>query len=265
MKLYALCILLATAATAYAQEALPVNIDTYFRISRPLSSTGATLEDAYGAGLNLSGAFTRCPRFYTGITVSVSGYGSKSEDITFTTDEGEEIETKSTISHSFSTAGLFSRYYLFKPESRMNFFIDAKAEAVFFNTSLYIEDPDDATNCEPLENRALHKDKTVSAYAGAGIDVRLDGLFNGGSDWQCGPVHFTLTGGYNMGGRVSYMNVNLPDCGTHPVASPQVKSSPYYARFRNTQTQNVHSHQVGSIYTSQIRMFELNAGLSFKF
>lgn len=264
-KLYALCSLLATAASLHAQQPLPINTDMHFKFSRPMGASGLTLNDAFGVGMNISAAPTRCPNFSIGITGSISGYGSKSEKIKIETQDGDEIETTSTISNSILGAGLFAKYYFFDTESRMNIFIDAKAGPAFFNTRFYIEDPNDIDNCEPLENLLLHKDKTISGYAGGGMELRLDGLFNSLNAMPSSPVYFTLSGGYNLGGRVSYMNVNSPECETPGGTSHQPQSSPYYARFRNNQTQNIHSHRVGTIYTSQLKMLELNAGVSFKF
>ena len=62
-----------------------------------------------------------------------------------------------------------------------------------------------------------------------------------------------------LGGRVSYMNTDAP---THQ--HPDSGGTEVMAEFLNTETQVVHKHHVGNVYSSYAEMMDVRAGFLWR-
>ena len=190
-------------------------------------------------------------RFGIGAEFNYTIYGYSKTRQLYTFDDGTQADMDITVNNSISTIMLAARYYLrdaaiFRP------YITVKGGYSWFITNLNIYDPSDWDNCEPIDEDILLKDGTFLASGGAGFQYDLSGLFKKmRSDFLLMNLSVNLT----LGGRVNYMNADAPSHAHHPPTNDVT------ARFINTQTQVVHEHHVGYVYTSYVEMVDMRAGI----
>jgi hypothetical protein len=122
---------------------------------------------------------------------------------------------------------------------------------------LLILDPDDNDSCEPVDTEILKRAGTLLYSAGGGIRIDLASMAKRG---RPGKTFVDLSINTMQGGKVDYMNTDAPDP-THSHNSP--RANDVEAEFINTQTQVVHKHHVGYVYTSFVRATDFRLGLSF--
>jgi hypothetical protein len=240
-------------------------ISLYYQYNNPLPAMGATLTQAHGFGFD--GLLqTRCKNFYAGLTSSFSFYGMKREPITIITPDSATLNTHLRISNYFFQIGAAGRYILPLHFDRFQPYIEGKVNGIFFQTELIIEDPEDLSNCEPLQSDLLTKDANIAATLNFGFDFRLSKIHTAFSEESTpSNLYFFMSGGFTIGGKVSYMNVETEPTHFHQQASQQPDKNPYYVDFINTQTQVVHQHHVGYVYTSPVRMMEIKGGIILRF
>lgn len=264
-KIYTFFVFCIFAYNANAQFAF----STYYQLN---TSTMPQLKTAHGCGIDMFSSVKKS-NYSIGISYYMSMYGYKHEPIEFVASDGSMLNTYIDVSNTFHHVSFYQRYTFGTFSGRFSPFVDAKMGWNFFRTRLYIADPEDESNCEPLEEAVLQRDNNWAAYAGGGMDVKLNGLFCGENNDDKGWCFFTLSFGYALGGTVSYMNVagtamanTGPHNGTHQHDTEgNTKVEPYYSSFINTQTKIVHQHHTGYVYTSPINMFQMKAGITFKF
>ncbi len=228
----------------------------------------SSLSNAHGFAMEYYGNVKKT-NYQIGLAYHVGVYGYHTEPIDFAASDGSIVKTDLNISNAFNFVSIYHKYSFnkFATSGRLVPFIDAKTGWSFFRTKLYIADPDDVSNCEPLEQDILQKDNTWNLYAGAGFDYKLNGLFNPANNDCPMKSYFFVSFGFHYGGKVSYMNVDRDD---HTMAmQSQPSSNPnktdFYTSWVNTQTQIVHEHHTGYLFTSPIRMMEIKAGFSLRF
>jgi len=120
-----------------------------------------------------------------------------------------------------------------------------------------------------MYNDILQKDNTWNIGLALGAEYRITGLFNPQKNEEKGQAYFSFSAGYIHGGKISYMNVEKDATAqSHHHQSNSTNNSDktdYYTQWINTNTQIVHQHHTGYVYTSPIRMLELKIGFSIKF
>jgi hypothetical protein len=189
-------------------------------------------------------------RFGIGAEFNYTLYGYSKTRQLYSFDDGTQADMDIVVNNSITTFMLGGRYYL-RDASLLRPYVNLKAGYSIFTTDLNIYDPSDWDNCEPIDTELLIKDGTLVASAGAGVQYDLSGLFK---RMRSDLLVLNLSVNLTMGGRVNYMNTDAP---THHHPS----TSDVTARFINTQTQIVHDHHVGYVYTSYAEMVDMRAGL----
>ncbi len=261
-------IIFCVPVVASAQFGMTMN----YTFSAPQGMMAKSLNNAHGFGMDYYYAPKRLP-ISVGLTFAYNAYGLHTRDFVFNATDGSQINTTLSVTNSFINTGLYLRYAFAPAEARLIPYADVRAGGAFYNTNLVIADPADTDNCRPLVNDLLQKDKALTGYVGGGLDVRLTNL-----DKTCGNSisYLFVSAGIHMGGPVSYMNV---DKDLDPNAHPQQTNTPHnhgageskngrdpiYADFINTQTQVVHTHHVGYVYTAPIQLLECKVGLRILF
>jgi hypothetical protein len=134
-----------------------------------------------------------------------------------------------------------------------------KAGYSWFNTNLNIYDPDDFDSCEPVETALLQKDGTWIYSVGGGLTYDLSSVFK---KLHTEFLFINVSAFYTQGGTVNYMNTDVPD--GHHSSSPPNRTGDLEATFINTQTQVIHKHHVGYVYTSFAQMMDFRLGLTIR-
>ena len=202
-------------------------------------------------GFNLDVYFTpKEKRLSLGMEMSVNIYGHDKTRQTYTFSDGSTAPMDMIVNNSFYNVLMAGRFYLSK--GNVMPFVAGKLGYSFFSTDLGIYDPDDTDHCEPVDSDVLKHDGSVIFSAGAGL--RWDIL----PKKFPGMLFMNLSANYSAGGQISYMNVDLPN---HSHAS---HTSDVYAKFLNTQTQVVHEHHIGNVYSSLIELMDFRLGISIR-
>lgn len=202
-------------------------------------------------GFNIDFYFTPKEKRYSfGMEMNINMYGHDRSKQTYTFEDGTTAPMDIVVKNSFYNVMFAGRYFL--RQGTLQPFVTGKVGYSFFNTSLSIYDPDDADQCEPVESDVLYKDGSAIFSAGAGL--RLDLL----PKKSPGLLSVNLSANYSLGGKVNYMNV---DASNH---SHVAHTSDVYAKFINTQTQVVHEHHVGNVYSSPLEFMDFRLGASMR-
>ena len=229
---------------------------------RPQQEMGTFIRQAHG----LNGqAMYRIPKspLAVGVDLGFGMYGYQNTRQTYVFSDGATTETDVRVSNSFVTANLVARLDLVRSGAFIPY-LSGKVGYNHYMTNLVIENPDDPDGCRPLENKDLIRDGAFSETLGAGVRWDLGNVFRGTGTER---LYADLSAHYTNGGRVSYMNVNIP-ANPNPAAHQHQPAAPdaaaYVARFVNPRTQVVHQHHVGDVYTSPIQLWEFKLGLVYR-
>jgi hypothetical protein len=136
-------------------------------------------------------------------------------------------------------------------------YAEFKAGYSLFTTNLLILDPDDTDSCEPVDTEVLKKEGTMAYSAGGGLRVDLSVMSKNG---RPGRSYIDFSVNATQGGRVDYMNTDAP---AQSQQHSSQRGNDVEAEFINTQTQVVHKHHVGSVYSSFVQATDFRLGLLF--
>ena len=240
---------LAFISFAAASQSRIKEFSMGYVFSLPRSPMNETIRNA--SGLAIDCYFTpRGKRYMLGAEISVNGYGHDKTRQTYSFDDGSTAQMDIAVNNNFYNLLLGGRYYL--GHGRVQPFVTGKFGYSFYSTDLNIYDPDDFDHCEPVDTEVLKKDGSLIFSAGAGLQWDLR------PKTKPGVLFLTLAANYLSGGKVSYMNVDAP------MQSQAAHQSDVYTKFLNTQTQVVHEHHVGNVYSSLIEMMDFRLGISLR-
>ncbi len=268
MKRYLLSLFIVTPLLTQAQFETKMS----YVFNSPQNFMRSSLDIASGFAMEMYGSVKKT-NYYTGISFNVGVYSYHTEPIAFETADGSIINTNLNITNSFNSWSIYHKYRFskFEENGRLIPFIDGRTGWSFFRTSLFIEDPNDTDNCHPLEQSIMQKDNAWTVYGGAGFDLLLTGIFNPERHATCGcpKSYFSFSVGFNYGGKVSYMNVDKEGSNTSATHNHEAMTDgdkkEYYTSWVNNQTEVVHQHHTGYLYTSPIRMLEIKTGFIIRF
>ncbi|MFZ5553291.1 MAG: hypothetical protein ACOZCO_09265 [Bacteroidota bacterium] len=258
---------LFTAGLSYSQ----LSLEGFYQFGMPSGPMTITFDNSHGLGLSVMGKQTKESRFSYGLTGVYSFYGHENTTVESMASDSTIVSNNVQVSNYFTTLSLTGRYTFPQFAGRITPFINGNVGWAHFVTDMYIGETIDYDNCAPVQPDILQTDNTWLLNGSAGIELYMNGLFNpenADKEFQS-IVNFSV--GYTYGGRVSYMNADKNDLtiagGGHSGHTETSGSevNPYYVPFINTQTQVVHEHYIGSVYTSPFRMLEFRLGFVFRF
>jgi hypothetical protein len=223
-----------------------------YEYSRPQGEMAVNIRRVHGAVMQGVFHFPKIP-VALGLELGIGGYGYQTERQTYTFTDGSQTETNVNVGNNITNLMLVSQVSLLKP-SMFNPYLQIRAGMSRYYTNLYIEDPDDVDDCHPLEQDILLSDRALTAGAGVGVKWDMASLF---PKIAHNRVFLDLSTHYMLGPRVRYMNVNAPK-------QPDMTAEGVEAQFINQQSQVVHKHHVGYVYSSPIDMFNFRFGFSFR-
>jgi hypothetical protein len=226
------------------------DIGSSFQYIMPVGSMSRNIDNGFGIIVEGSRNF-KAP-FAVGMELGYTGYGYQKDRQRYTFDDGSVTETDVIVTNSFLNADLTGKYFL-RNTKKVNPYVSGKLGYSWYRTILTIEDPDDAYSCHPLDTDILAKDGTFTASIGGGVRVDFSSIFRKSSP---NTVFFDLSVHMTQGGTVQYMNADH-----HGHHTPD---SDVTARFINTQSQVIHEHHVGYLYSSLVEMMQYRLGVVFR-
>jgi len=255
MKRLLLIILVLTSCTVQAQWGSEVGL--HYVYANPSGGMGMVIKRGHGVSVNY-GFVAPSEHFSIGAEMSYAQYGRDKSRQEYTFDDGTVAPMDIIVSNYYITLTAYSRWY-FRTEGSLRPYVSGKLGYARFNTDLNIYDPDDDDHCEPVERDVLYHDGTLIGQLGAGVKMDMQLIFK-----KLDPNVFSFEGflGFTQGGQVSYMNADAEPQHQHhsPPGTDHVT-----ADFINTQTQIIHKHHVGYLYSNPVQMLEMRLGFALYF
>jgi hypothetical protein len=222
--------------------------------ANPVGGMGRIIQHGDGVTLNY-GLVIPNGRFSFGAEINLAQYGRDKSRQEYTMDDGSVAPMDIVVSNSFANIMVYSRWYL-STKGLLRPYLTGKLGYTGFSTDLNIYDPDDNDQCKPIDNDVLYSDGTMVAVVGAGVKVDFASVFK---KLRTGRFYLESSINFTQGGQVRYMS---EDADAHHPYSNTPDSEHVMANFINTETQIVHQHHVGHLYTSPVQMTELRVGFS---
>jgi len=246
-------LLFTTAVFFIATQSIAQQIEFGSNLNyiKPVGSMGRNIKD--GFGITLEGAYKFTLPFTVGMELAYTGYGYQRERQQYTFDDGSVTETDVVVENSYTNLVVTGKYFL-RGDKKINPYLSAKLGYSWFRTDLTIEDPEDIYSCHPLETDILAKDGTLIATGGVGLRIDFSSIFKKATEER---FYFDASIHGTQGGNVKYMNVEK----NHTQQTPD---SDVMARFINTNTQVIHEHHVGYLYSSLMETMEFRLGVVYR-
>lgn len=221
-----------------------------YQLALPLGQMKSNINATHS--LTISGLYQlpSAKQLSLGLEFGLGTYAQKNMEQTFTFSNGSQTVTNVNYSSNMWQAAALLRYDLLK-RSSITPYISTKLGYNRLYANIRIDDPRDADGCHPLDRKSLLGDGTITASAGLGVKLDMAAFSR---SWDRGQGWFDLNFHYTTGGTVSYIN-------TRKLSSATTASSegaqPLNLQFINVNTQNIHQHQVAEVFTSPLRMLQI--------
>lgn len=245
----ALLIVLAAGQTSLAQG---FEVDANLDLSQPVGPMARNMNNAFGLTLGVSRQF-KAP-FSAGLELGFGNYGYQTTRQEYTFDDGSVTETNVNVGNNIFNLFLTGKHFL-RNDKKINPYLSGKMGWMWFTTNLTIEDPADEFSCHPIESDIISRDNTYSVSGGGGVRIDMNAIF---PKTEIARFFLDCSVHATHGGIVKYMNVKKD----HARQSPD---QDIMVRFLNTQTQIVHEHHVGYVYSSVLSMVEYRMGVVYRF
>ena len=243
-----LFLLLLLSPCLYAQD---YELAADLSLSHPMGMMSKTMDNAFGVTLAASRQF-KAP-FSAGLEINLGNYGYQTSRQQYSFDDGSVTETDVNVSNNIFSLFVTGKHFL-RNNKNINPYLSVKAGWSWFTTNLTIEDPQDQYSCHPIESKILAKDNTYTFSGGGGLRLDFNTFFKNSPQ---GRFYFDLSVHGTYGGVVRYMNADMD-------AHHQIPDQDVVARFINTQTQVVHEHHVGYVYSNVLNMLEYKLGVVYR-
>lgn len=247
--LYAGLILIFLSPAVWCQS---FEMGTTLTLSQPVNAMSGDMNNAFGLSLAMERKFKN--PFSAGLELGFGNYGYQTTRQQYTFDDGSVTETNVNVSNNLFSLSLTGKHFL-RPEKKVNPYLSGKAGWTWFTTQLIIEDPADEYSCHPVESDILSRDNTYLVSGGAGLRVDFQALSPNARSQR---LFLDVSVHATHGGIINYMNVKKHHT---PSATPD---RDVMVKFINTQTQVVHEHHVGFVYSSVLNMVEYRLGVIFR-
>ncbi len=254
-KALSVLILLVYFHTSYAQWRPEWSIGYTF--ANPTGKMKQNISQGHGLVMDFH-LVAPSEKYSVGADFNYSIYGYTQSRQQYMFPDGTTADMDVNVSNSFMNLMASGRYNLLTGKI-ITPYVGVKAGYSWFRTDLNIYDPDDFDNCKPLETDVLQKDGTWIYSLGGGLKYDLSSVFKKA---RKGSMFINLSAYYTQGGAVNYMNTDAPD--SHHATSPPNRSGDLEVEFINTQTQVVHKHHVGYVYTSFAQMMDFRLTFTFR-
>jgi hypothetical protein len=249
MKTIKLLLLLVTASPALLAQTLQLESDLL--LSHPTGMMTRNMNNAFGLTMGISRHF-KSP-FSAGLELGFGNYGHETSRQEYTFSDGSVTETDVNVGNNIFSLVLTGKHFL-RNGKKVNPYLSGKLGWTWFSTNLTIEDPADEFSCHPLESEIIARDNTYTFSGGAGLRVDFNAFLK---NTEAQRLYFDMSVHAAHGGIVKYMNAEKDAGQTTP-------DQDVMARFINTQTQVVHEHHVGYLYSNVLSMVEYRLGVIYR-
>ena len=193
-----------------------------------------------------------------GIEMGIGSYASKRIEQTFQFSSNTAAVVPVNYNSNTFNVNFQARLNLLNEKYQVIPYINAKSGMYNFFSTIYIDDPNDASGCHALEQKTLMNDKTLYWSAGGGVQIDPS-MFS--KNKRKGNVLIDISANTVNGGTLNYINTrHLTDAQT--INDPDGK--PLQVQFINASTQQIHEHTVAQVFTSSLRLLEFRAGVVVK-
>jgi hypothetical protein len=247
-------IMILTVIGATAQRWSP-EMGANYVYTTPMGNMKSNIRQGHGVVLDF-GMITPSKRFAIGAELQYTMYGYDKSTQEYDMNDGTTALMEVTVSNSFANVMAYGRYY-FLTEGNFQPYLAVKGGYSHYSTDLNIYDPDDWDSCEPVDSDILQKDGTMVAALSAGFRLDFSSLFRRSTP---GRLYIDFNTTISQGGNVKYMSTDAPTHQSHVHGA----TDSVEAEFINTQTQVVHSHHVGTLYSSPVQQLDFRLGVSFR-
>lgn len=257
MKTIYLILLVLCVHVSFSQT-FDAEVGIGYTYMAPINTMKQNIKGGNGITLDLYLTPSNFKRLAYGMDFNYTIYGQDKSSQLYSFEDGSQAPMDIIVNNSFTNFLVGARYYVFNPEGKkVNPYINLKAGYGWYKTMLNIYDPDDADHCEPVEKDLLYKDGTFTMSGGAGLHWDLSSIFKRMSSNR---LFFNISANLTLGGKIKYMNTDAPDHNHNP---GNVDTN-VMADFVNTQTQVVHKHHVGNVYSSYAEMVDIRGGFFYR-
>ncbi len=254
-KILTVLILFVSLQSSYAQWIREWSVGYAF--SDPTGKMKQNINQAHGVVMDFH-MVSPSGKYALGADLNYSIYGLDQSTQEYTFPDGTKADMDINVTNSFMNIMASGRYNLLTGKI-LTPYVGMKVGYSFFSTDLNIYDPDDFDSCKPIESDILQKDGTWIYSLGGGVLYDLSTVFK---RLKKGAMSINLSAFYTQGGAVNYMNTDAPDM--NHTSSPPNRSSDLEAEFINTQTQVIHKHHIGYVYTSFAQMMDYRVTFLFR-
>jgi hypothetical protein len=234
-----------------------------YSLSLPQHEMKANINPIHSMNIVFMSHLKGLTRLSWGIEAGFGQYASFTKDQEVRFPDGTGISTQVSYSSSTVTAGLATRYNLFK-EAKLNPYVTGKLGYASFFSKVYVADPEHEDDCKPLEKKTPISDHSFFASYGAGLQIDISSKKkpnNAWLDFSINQVHGT---------KLDYINIkdikeNVIQNDPSSPAPITDKTVPLSIKFVNVSTQTIHEHQMAQVYSSPLRLFEMKIGVLWLF
>ncbi|MBL7875899.1 MAG: hypothetical protein JNL53_09555 [Cyclobacteriaceae bacterium] len=253
-KILLLCVFFAYVQVGYGQWKKEWAVG--YALAIPQGMMNQTINQGHGVTTDFY-FLTPNKRFALGADLNYSIYGFDQSRQQYSFPDGSTADMDVNVTNSFLNGMFSARYNLMKDKILIPY-IGIKGGYSRFRTNLNIYDPDDFDSCEPVDKDILLTDGSWVYSLGGGLSYDLSSLFK-----KVRPdfLFLNLSAYYTQGGEVNYMNSDAPHANHTGSAS---RSHDLEASFINTQTQVIHKHHVGNVYTDALKMMDFRFSIAIR-
>jgi len=232
-----------------------------YSLSLPLHEMKQNIKPVHSMNFSVMSHVKGLSKLSLGIETGLGQYASftKDQDIRF--PDGSGINTKVSYSSNVATAGVLTRFTLFK-EAKLNPYLAGKLGYASFFSKVIVADPEHDDDCKPLDKKTPIHDHSFFASYGAGVQIDVSSKKKTKNAW------IDISVSQLHGPKLDY--INIKDIKDHvqndpnSPAPPSNKTVPLSIRFVNVSTQTIHEHQLAEVYNSPLRLLEIKVGVVWR-
>ncbi len=236
----------------------------------PMHSEMPKMSTNVGLGIQFAyKPMTRIPLFLE-LKSNFGRYNSQRMDVTYIFNDNSTTDTYVDFTSKMHKIQLGAKMYYTSYYNVVRGYVTPQIGYNTMKTRVWIADPMDEDDCQPLENTIRHRSGGWTYGGEIGAEVDLKRLIKKGSEQTNERLYLSASymGSFN---RMDYINVKYLEEHNHAVADPDDHSQvdqdgrPLNAEFINMTSGSTHEHKLAEIYNTHLRFISINVGYVWYF